>query len=210
MNKHSLFFHLTTLTRHPCFQMKEAHAEAMRTTLCPGCAHPRVEAEGIDVWLQEKRPPRDKPLNFLWGCGIGLIHRELIELIGLAAVERDLYLGLVSDESRRECVEWRTFHGRYTLLFRGSTEAGYRTCAVCGRNIYSAMGKPFLYPAPPNDAMIYGSNLGGLIVPPEIAERVRAKGWRKVSIEKLPVLDEPIDGLGLLPYGEAVPPGKGD
>jgi hypothetical protein len=76
---------------------------------------------------------------------------------------------------------------------------------VCGRHIYHATGRSYLYPAPRADALIHGSNLGGLVVTPEIAERVRAKRWRKVAIEELPVLDPPPDGFGTLPYRKTEP-----
>jgi len=103
MTSNTLFFHLGTLTMDPCFQLKEAHAEAMRTTLCPGCAHPRPGATAIDVRLQEERSPRDKPLNFLYGCGIGLIHQELLEMLAPTDVGRDLYLGRVYNSQGHEC-----------------------------------------------------------------------------------------------------------
>jgi hypothetical protein len=203
MKNDTIFFHLATLTKDPCFQLKEAHAEAMRTTLCPGCAHTRPGVKAIDVWFQEDRAPRDKPMNFLYGCGIGLIHRQLLELLAPEDADRDLFLGRVHNRHGRECVDWRTFHGRRTVIIRGNKNAEYRTCEVCGRNIYHATGQSYLCPAPPADASIYGSNLGGLVVSIDVAERVKAKRWRKVAIEELPVLEPPPDGFGHLPYREA-------
>jgi hypothetical protein len=186
----------------PCFQLKEAHAEAMRMTLCPGCAHPRPGATAIDVWLQENRSPRDKPLNFLYGCGIGLVHQDLLEQLNSADVDRDLYLGRVYNRHGQECADWRTFHGRRKVIVRGSKEGSYRTCEECGRNIYFAKGKQYLCPAPPEDACIYGSDESGLVVSLHTAEKVRARRWRKVRIERLPIVEVPPDGFGPLPYRE--------
>lgn len=200
MKSKSLYLHLGTLTKDPCFQLPQAHAEAMRTTLCPGCAHPRPSTTAIDVWLQEDGSPKNPPLNFLYGCGIGVIHRELLDLLPTSETGRDLYLGRVHNCFGDVCPDWHTFHGRRKVVFRGSKDAEYRTCDVCGRNIYHATGKPFLFPAPPEDAVLYSSNLGGLVVWPEIGERIAARRWRKVSIEELPVLDPPPDGFGDLPY----------
>jgi hypothetical protein len=202
MIRNNLFFHVGTLTMDPCFQLKEAHAEAMRTTLCPACAHPRPDATAIDVWLQEDRSPHDRPLNFLYGCGIGLIHREMLELLENNDLTRDLYFGRVYNNRGEECAKWQTFHARHTLIVRGSNGAEYRTCNECGRNIYHATGKSHLFPAPPGDATIFGSNEAGLVVPAGIAARVKAKKWRKVSIDELPVVEVPADGFGLLPYRE--------
>ncbi len=66
--------------------------------------------------------------------------------------------------------------------------------------LYHAIGKRYLYPAPPNDATISESDLAGLVVPADIAARVQAKRWQKLGIEPLPVLEAPTDGLGQLPY----------
>ena len=38
----------------------------------------------------------------------------------------------------------------------------------------------------------------GLVVPEHVHARVATKKWRRMGIEKLPVYDEPIDGLGIL------------
>ncbi len=203
MNNRASYFHLSTLTKNPCFQTKPAHAAALGTTLCAGCLHPRPDITAIDVWLQGQSP-RDKPLNFLYACGLGLIHQELVDLLEPIHVERDLYLGRVYNASSRECTDWHTFHGRRTLIMRGSEDAEYRTCPECGRNIYHATGTRYLFPSPPADAEIYGSNLGGLIVPSETAARIKAKRWRVVHVEPLPVVESPADGFGPLPYRNQV------
>lgn len=199
----SLLFHIISLTRDPCFQNKEAHAEAMRTTLCAGCAHPRPNVGSIDVWLQEERSPQDKPLNSLYGCGIGLIHDALLELLGPSA-DHDFYLGRVYNDHDQRSVGWHTFHGRRKMIIRGTKDAHFRTCDRCGRNLYHATGKFFLSPRPPKDAEICGSDLSGLIVPQPLAEKIRAQKWRKVGIYRLPVLDDPPDGFGVLPYRNSV------
>jgi hypothetical protein len=126
----------------------------------------------------------------------------MLELLPPDDVNRDLYLGRVYNRHGRECVDWRTVHGRRKVIIRGSKEAHFRTCGECGRNIYFATGKRYLSPRPPDDATIFGSDLSGLVVPLSSAERIRAKRWRKVSIETLPVLEVPSDGFGLLPYRE--------
>lgn len=198
------FFHISSLSRDPCFQNKEAHAEAMRTTLCPGCAHPRPTAGAIDVWIQEERSPEDKPLNTLYGCGIGLIHDSMLELLGPAA-DHDLYLGRVYNDRDQRSIGWHTFHGRRKVVVRGSKEAGHRACEVCARTIYFARGKQYLCPAPAPDVSICTSDESGLVLPRPIADQIRAKKWRRVAIEELPVLDDPPDGFGVLPYRTADP-----
>jgi hypothetical protein len=199
MSDPQMFFHLRTKTMHPCYETKNSHAESVRNILCPGCAHPKPDVTAVNVCLQE-RSPRDKPLNFLFGPGIGLIHRELIDLIGEDIVRRDLYLGRVTDCDDKLVADWMTFRGRQGIIVRGSKEAECRACKRCGRNLYYAAGRRYLYPAPSPDATIFESHLFGLVVPASVHERVATKRWRMLGVDKLPVVDEPVDGLGVLPF----------
>jgi len=84
--------------------------------------------------------------------------------------------------------------------FGEAKNASTRVCTECGGRGYYAAGKRYLYPAPPADATIFESDLFGLVVPPEVYERVSVKRWRMLGIDKLPVLDQPMDGLGLIPF----------
>jgi hypothetical protein len=199
MNDTPHFFHLSSKTMNPCYQTKQSHAEAIGVSLCASGLHPRPGIKAIDVWLQE-RAPRDKPLNFVYSSGVGLIHKELLELIGEEIVQRDLYIGRIVGDRGNEITDWVTFRGRREVIIRGSRDAGYRVCKECGRTLYYAAGKRYLYPAPPADVTIFESHLSGLVVPPEVCERVPTKKWRMLGIEKLPVLDLPTDGLGVLPF----------
>ena len=148
------------------------------------------------------RSPTCKPLDSLWACGVGIIHRELLDLIGEDIVDRDLHLGKVTNSRGKEVAEWVTFHGRETVIVRGSKEARYSTCPECGRNRYYAAGKRYLFPAPTDEASIYQSHLSGLVVPPDVYERVASVKWRTIGVDKLRIVDEPADGLGLVPYRE--------
>jgi hypothetical protein len=178
---------------------KSARVEALQTWLCPGCCDPKPQVKAVDVWLQNRRPP-DKPLNAVFGCGVGVIHRELLDVIGPDIVERDLYLGRIIDDRGNEVQDWATYRGRRGVIIRGDKEAANRVCDQCGQNCYFAMGKSYLYPAPPTDATIYESRQYGLVVPPEVFQRVSAKKWRRLGTRKLPVLDEPLDGFGTLAF----------
>jgi len=198
MSKEPDFYHLCTKTMNPCNETKESHAAALQTWLCPGCAHRWAYVTAVDVQLQE-RSPRDRPLNFLFGTGVGLVHRELLDLLGKDIVSRDLDLGRVGGDRGNLVDDWVTFRGRCRVIVRGSKNAEYRTCHTCGRTIYFATGKRYLHPAPPADAAIFESQLSGLVVPPDVYKRVAVKKWRMLGVDKLSVLSEPLDGLGELP-----------
>ncbi len=183
----------------PCFETKESHAAALGVTICAGCLYPKPGVTTFDVRLQD-RAPRDKPLNFVYGYAVGLMHRELLDLIGMQVVQRDLYIGRVTGARGDQLADWVTFRGRRQVIIRGSKDATYRVCPECDRVVYFASGKQYLYPAPPADAMVFGTQHAGLIVGQEVQDRVAAKKWRRLGVEKLPVLDEPLDGLGVLPF----------
>lgn len=198
MNEEIRYFSIHANTMNPCFLTHEALAEARQTWMCSGCASPKQYAKILDVFLQERRPA-DKPLNLVYGAGIPLVHRELLELLGDDAVQHDLYLGRVIGVHGKELTDWVTARGRRQVIVRGSKEASCRVCEQCGRTLYFAQGNRFLYPQPPGDTTIFESDLCGFVVPKRIADRVATKTWRRLRIEPLPVLDPPPDGLGTLP-----------
>ena len=192
------YVYLGPLSMNPCFLTRNARDEAARTWACAGCLKPKWGVKAVDVRLQDRRP-RDKPLNFVYGEGVPLVHRELLELIDADIVSRDLYIGRVFGKGGRVVDDWVTARGRRRVVLRGIDDAGFRTCDNCGRMLYGAQGKRFLFPAPPADATIYGTHLAGFVIPLEICARLRAKRWRRLHFEKLPILDPPPDGLGVLP-----------
>ena len=189
------YYYISSLTQSPCHLEWDSLPEARRTWLCPGGEHPRPGVKAVDVWLQD-RSPRDKPFNFVWNGGVGLVHRELLDLIGAEIVERDLYLGQIVGDGGRKVTDWVTFRGRRGLLLRGDQEAEDRVCETCGACLYRAQGKRWLHGPIPEDATIFASHRFGLIVPEEVYARVATKRWPKMSVTKVPVLSEPIDGLG--------------
>jgi hypothetical protein len=198
MSEMPKFYGLGSNTMNPCFLTHEARDEAQRTYLCRGNPHPKPDITVVDVWLQD-RAPRDMPMNFVYSCGVPLVHKELLELLGDDVVRRDLYIGRVFGKGGKEIEDWVTARGRRRVILRGDREASYRLCSECGRTRYSAQGNRYLFPAPPTDATIFESHLFGLVVPRDIYERVAAKKWRRLAITKLPILDPPPDGLGVLP-----------
>jgi hypothetical protein len=194
------YFALCANTMNACSMTHDARDKARRTWACPEGPHPKPDAAAIDVCLQESTP-RDKPLNFVMFGGIPVVHQELLDLVGADNVARDLYIGRVYGGGGKLLKDWVAARGRRRLILRGTPQAGYRTCAGCGRALYSAMGDRYLYPAPPQDAAIFESSLFGFVVTREIAERMTSRKWRRMSVDPLPILNEPLDGLGLLPTG---------
>ncbi|GHC55353.1 hypothetical protein GCM10007315_17830 [Gemmobacter tilapiae] len=146
-----------------------------------------------------------KPVNFPLDCvahtGTDIAHRDFLSLLGEENVARDLMLGTVYGPSGAPIEGWVTVRGRHRVIVRGSLKKGFehyvgtRTCEACGNRLYSAYPPNYLYPAPNPDAVILQSDLGGLVVRPELIAHLDLKRKKGFGIQKLKVLTKPKDGL---------------
>ena len=57
------------------------------------------------------------------------------------------------------------------------------------------MGRRYLFPRPPTDALIYESDLFGLVTTREVIASITLNRWPKLGLEKLQVLEKPKDSL---------------
>jgi hypothetical protein len=144
--------------------------------------------------------PRDKPLNFVSGCGLPIVYVPFLERFPRGLVDRDLYLGKIRLENGREVSEWATFRGRRRILVRGTKDPHFRKCDQCGRHTYSALGKAYLYPDPNEEYMLFESGGFGLVLSEQLYSLLDLGEWKKLEIERAPVLDPPPDGFGELFY----------
>jgi hypothetical protein len=202
MTDRRLFYHLRSGTDTPCHLTREAHAEALNTWLCPGCSSPKPGVTSVDVRIQVA--PTKDPLNGVFGAGVPIASRKLLTAIDSNLIERDLYLGRVYGPDGRELEAWATFRGKHRLIVRGSEEAQYRTCEICGRMLYFAMGKSYLYPAPPAGVSVFESDLRGLILAEQAFQQSSLENLRGIHIEKLPAVDVPKDSFGELTIDSTV------
>jgi hypothetical protein len=177
--------------------LKEVYEEARSTWLCRGCLTPAKDSKAIDARIQELTP-NDPPLNFINGCSLGVITKDCLKEIGAALVERDLYVGRLYGPDGELIPDWVTFRGREPIIVRGSKNVSHRRCADCGRIVYFGMGKPYLYPMPAEYVDIFDSGCGGLVLREYVFSRLNLRNWRGVTIDQLPVVEEPADSLGVL------------
>jgi hypothetical protein len=101
-----------------------------------------------------------------------------LDALGTDLIQRDLYLGRVYGPDGQELREWATLRGKHRLTVRGTKNVSYRRCAQCGRDVYFAMGKKYLYPGPPPDIAIFESDLCGLVLTEETFLRAGVETWR--------------------------------
>ena len=177
----------------PCSLDAEEIELAFRTWLCRGCNGPKQGCGAIDVRLQS--PLRlDKPLTFVAGGFPGIALKELLWQIDPEIVQRDLKLGRVFRSDGKLLDDWATFHGRYTLIIRGTESISQRVCSDCGRLVYFAMGERYLFPEPPTDADVYESDLSGLILKQREFQRLDLTRWRRgVHVDRVRVGDQIVE-----------------
>jgi hypothetical protein len=192
MIRDRFLYELGSSTMDPCSITHAAYDAARATWLCSGCATPKPGIGAIDVHLQQ--PPKNIAMNSVYGVSIGIIRRDFLNNFPEEAVAKDLFLGNVFDAQGREVPGFATFRGHIRLVIRGDARSSYRRCDVCGRHVYSPMGKYYILSGAPGDAVIYESQIQGLIVREDIAERVKQKQWKELGVRKLPVVETAQDG----------------
>jgi len=192
--KRQYFYHLHSTGTSPCTMTKDAYQHARATWLCTGCAAPKPETKSVDVKIQEPYPI-ESPLTFVSGCGIAIANWEFLKGLNEDILRRDLFLGKVIDPTGIVLRDWVTWRGRRRLIVRGTKNVSHRQCDICGRHVYFAMGRRYLFPRPPTDALIYESDLFGLVTTREVIASITLNRWPKLGLEKLQVLEKPKDSL---------------
>lgn len=189
------FYHVQSATMDPCALTKDALAQAQDSWLCRGCSAPKPEVTAVDVQL-DSDPASESPLNFVNGTSVPLARKSFLFRLGLDALRRQMYLGKVINSHGRALDDWVTFRGRQRAIVRGSTNISHRICDVCGRHVYFAMGKRYLYPAPPSDVTAMESDLFGLVLSEALFKKLVLDEWEGLTVDELPIPAQPLDSLG--------------
>lgn len=189
------FYHVQSATMNPCALTKDAFARAQGSWLCPGCGAPKPGVAAVDTQL-DSEPANGSPLNFVNGTGVPLAKKSFLFRLGLDVLRRQLYLGKVIGASGTPLSDWVSFRGRQRVIIRGSRNVAHRTCDVCGRHVYFAMGKRYLYPAPPSDSTVLESDLFGLVLSKDLLSKLALDEWNELTVDELPVLANPLDSIG--------------
>lgn len=190
------FVHVYSGGLDGCTLSRDLPLRAPVNWLCPGCGYAKPGVAPIDVCVQEARMPLRRVMESV--LLLGLVHRSFLAELDENVVARDLILGKVFLESGRCVDDWHTFRCRHRIIVRGSKHAGARVCDECHQVLYSATGRRYLYPEPPADADIFESQLAGLVFRSHLLEHIDLKKYRKLIVDRLPILDPPPDGLGVL------------
>lgn len=165
---------------------------------CKGCYHPKPDVKALDAHIMDN--VLDGQLNCVWGYALPLARKTFLLRFGEDRVRQCLYIGKVFGPDGELMEDWVTYRGKHSLIVRGTQDAGYRVCDQCGRNVYAAGPRRYLYPAPHEGIEMFQSQSCGLIVPEDIVKELRIGKAQGFRMAKLPVLSQPLDGLPPLPF----------
>jgi hypothetical protein len=168
---------------------------ALGVVLCVGCGAPLNPSGPSNVKIQGSRV-RSRMMSFIWGSGLIVASQRFLELIPEKILETELLLGTVIDGFGDRLDGWSTVKARTRVMIRGKRSAQTRVCSLCGRRLYYAAGKHYLYPAPAIGRGVFESNKAGLVFPESVFMKMAIVPGNGFGIERLSVLDSPRDGLG--------------
>jgi hypothetical protein len=189
------YIHFQSATMEPCTTSRGVIEAA--TWVCTGCRMPRDNAANISVMI-DRESLRAQYLTFVGGLAVGLINEAFLASFDIQSRSADLLLDPVFDLQGQIVEGWKAFRGKERVIIRGSKNVTCRICDKCGRNVYFAMGKRYLYPAPSAGRRILGSDLFGLVIPMKDYQRFLRKEWPGVTIDNLTVRESASDGLGAI------------
>lgn len=179
--------------------------EAARTWLCQACRSLRPWHRPIDAHIQEARPSGGGPIQFVMGYGLTLVSSSFLACLPAAAVERDLVVGAVVGRNG-PVVDWACIQAKERVFVRGTKKAAVRRCDTCGRDLYYAVDRAYVSPAPPGNVDIFTSDLCGVVLSPRLARLAADIRGRQLRKDWLAVLDEAADGLGALRWQPSTRP----
>lgn len=167
------------------------------------CGKPIKIQAPVDLHVQftNKEINRCKPYSGIYG-GIDAVYNDFFENVPPEILARDTFRGTLFNEDNEPTPRWSTISYRKYLYIRTDKKHSlyHGLCSDCGLPKCTAIGGDwYLYPSPPADTDIFGGL--GLIVRPHIFELLNIHRWKtRFYITRLPVLEQPLDGLDLPPY----------
>ena len=164
-----------------------------------------IKHTAIDVFLNEKIKKSFAPITYSRGTFIGMLHKDIVSLLGIQNIENVYFVGKVYDVNKTVSKEYISVVPKFRIYIRGGKESTCSICEKCGVVLY--------FPLPLNSWYIvdksipnltfFPSALTGIIVNDEILKQIKKSGIKRIGYEKLPVLKEAIDGhnscFGALP-----------
>lgn len=174
-----------------------------RLPVCGACklmVPPELRRSGVAVCIRGE--PGNVPLAQVTPPSVHIVRRDLIDLFAREAAQY-LKLGPVSSEDGKHLGAWQSVTTEKPLLIRGGPQSVRCTCPSCGRLRYQAAGRDDEFCILADDLTgqpIYEASGWGLVMTADLWNRVEKGRWKGIWVTRLPVRDEPLDGLpGIIP-----------
>jgi hypothetical protein len=167
---------------------------------CPGCGALAAERQAGPIDVRVKRKPDISALNFASPVLVHIARTDFLKLFQ-EEVDRHLLVGRVCNTSGRQIRGFATYFGRRPLMIRGGPKSTRRYCGECGQFVYYPLGKWYVMRESLTGQGLYegcGPG-GGLVITAELRERIERGKWKGIWITKLPIRDEPLDGIEKFP-----------
>jgi len=187
---------LRTLSDGPAFPTPDWLDWAMDHLLCRICRRlkPVTGCVNADV---EGIVDSTAALNFVRGFPfVEYGKRSFLALFG-DWLNEGAYVGRLVDVYGTELREYATYVARGTpVILRGGPSSEYKgRCSACGQVVYKTIGSPLHTMR----VGLAGRDLwvlqnGSLMVSWRLFSRVDRKRWKKLSVAKVRIVDEPLDG----------------
>jgi hypothetical protein len=165
--------------------------------VCPGCKniYNNVRQSSMDIVLRKR--PSVAALDVL-PPDINIARRDFMDLF-FPEASRFLKIGKVIFKDGTILNDFVTFSGDRRIPLRGDSGSRLNdTCTLCGYIRYWPQYPWYVLSKDYFEQPIYESwSLNGLVVSSELKDRIVKGKWKGIYITKLPIIDEPRDGIEL-------------
>ena len=154
-----------------------------------------IKHTAIDVFLNEKIKKSFAPIPYARGTFIGMLHKDIVSLLGLQNIENVYFVGKVYDVNKSVSKEYISVVPKVSTFVRGDKESTCKICDKCGAVLYFPLPLNSWYivdKSIPNPTL-FPSTLTGIIVNDEIFKQIKKSGIKRIGYKKLPVLKEAVD-----------------
>jgi hypothetical protein len=184
-------------TKSTCEKYNIWVSEFIRENECATCKRlfNHVRKSPIDVYLS--KIPDKSAVNAIVAPRVGIARRDFLSLFE-DEVRRYLKVGRVFGPHGKLYEEFVTYTSATQLRIRGGKNSQYQgVCPSCGNIRYWAGYPWYVLRRDYFEQPLYEATSMGLVVDENLLFRIDRKLWKGIYITKIPIVDEPKDGIDL-------------
>lgn len=167
--------------------------ELIKSSVEYPCAHPipRTKIDPVRIVGEGQ----SASLSFVARVPCSLIHKDL-RLALSPEVDAHFAFGAVIHAAKGELDDIQSYWPQHLAWLRGGPQSYCYRCADCGQIVYLPRGNWSLVEANIPRTPLFATHYGaGIVAARHIAERLKERRWKKLSISPLSVLPAPRDGF---------------